>query len=283
MLSPCIARRLSDISIGRLHTSGNECSSKDTGFCILMYHMIRPSATREEERFACSPKRFAAHMKFIQTRGFNMLGLGDILRYLGTNRPLPPRTVVITLDDGFRDNYEHAFSILQRYNVPATIFLASSFIDRTNTWMEDCGYPRREMLTWYQVRDMAANGIEFGGHTVSHSRLNELSENETRREIEDGKKQIEDQLGYPIQCFAYPYGLYNDRTPVIVHEAGYSLACSIHSGFNNPARDLYLLKRIEIYGTDPVWKLAQKLAFGVNNARLSMQLKYFRTRFSGGT
>jgi len=89
---------------------------------------------------------------------------------------------------------------------------------------------------------------------------------------------LEDELGETVEYFAYPYGRYNQEIQRMVEEAGYSLACSTRSGFNNVDADKYALRRIEVQGGDSVWKLKQKLNFGVNDVGVGFLLRYYLGR-----
>jgi peptidoglycan/xylan/chitin deacetylase (PgdA/CDA1 family) len=134
------------------------------------------------------------------------------------------------------------------------------------------------MLKWSQIEEMAAAGVEFGGHTRTHPRLIDLTPDLAGAEIRDGKREIEDRLGRAVRYFAYPHGLLNNEVRNIVEESGFSLACSTRSGFNRRNTDPYVLHRIEVYGTDPLWKLHQKLAFGINDASLAFPAAYYSKR-----
>ena len=195
-------------------------------------------------------------------------------------KTLPKNTIVITLDDGFEDNYTNAFPVLRQYAIPATIFLATGYLEKTNGWMTD---GRRKMLEWNQIIEMASAGINFGAHTVSHPHLPQLNRAEALREMVESKKHIEQRLNQPVHYFAYPYGQLNDETMQLAQQAEFKLACSTRSGFNNLTRNPYRLHRIEVYGDDPVWKLKQKLTFGINDASLTFPLTYYwgraRTRW----
>ena len=217
-------------------------------------------------------------MGFLKSNGFNPVSLSQIEDNFDGRYELPDNPVVVTLDDGFQDNYFNAFPILQNYKIPATIFLATGALGDQNRWMTGPEFTERPMLTWEQVNEMSLSGIEFGAHTVSHPKLCELNNKDALKEIFDSKKQVENALGKPCRYFAYPYGLFSEETPKLVQKAGFRLACSTRSGFNTNKRNPFLLHRIEVYGTDPVWKLRQKITFGSNDASLLFPFTYYKNR-----
>lgn len=247
-------------------------------FTILMYHMICEPETPQEARYACPPERFRQHMQSIRDKGFTPVSLAQAGRAINTGETLPEKAIVITLDDGFEDNYRHAFPIMSEFDIPATIFLATDYLAGENSWMQGDGFPNRAMLNWTQIKEMAKHGIDFGAHTASHPRLATLTKAEVVAELSESKLKIEDQLSTPCEHFAYPYGNFGEKTPGLVKAAGFTLACSTRSGFNNETRDPFVLHRLEVYGTDPVWKLMQKTTFGHNDASLLFPLKYYATQ-----
>jgi peptidoglycan/xylan/chitin deacetylase (PgdA/CDA1 family) len=248
-------------------------------FLILMYHMVSNPATPAETKYACPPKLFEQQMASLRKNGFNPVSLAAIDQHLRAGAFLPDNAVAITLDDGFEDNYQHAFPILSKHRIPATIFLATGHLGATNRWMDKTNFSQRPMLSWEQIKLMDQDGgIDFGAHTVNHPHLPELEMDVARQEIMLSKQAIEQNLGKPCNHFAYPYGQFTTNHRDLVEEAGFSIACSTRSGFNDSQRDPYVLHRIEVYGDDSCWKLKQKMTFGMNDASLLFPLKYYYSR-----
>jgi peptidoglycan/xylan/chitin deacetylase (PgdA/CDA1 family) len=248
-----------------------------TRLVILMYHMVCNPQTEKEARYACPPHRFAQHMKLLAHGPYNVIGMDQVQNFCAGKRSLPENSVVITFDDGFRDNYEQGLPILQQHKFPATLFLTTGMVSGSNLWMSG-EYPNRPMLNWNQIIEMQKYGVSIGGHTVNHVRLPQLSDDEANREIIDCKTTIEDKLGIPCLFFAYPYGLYDERHAKAISQAGYELACSTRSGFNTPGTDPFKLRRLEIYGTDLRQHLKRKIKFGANDGRLSTEIIYYVRR-----
>lgn len=249
-------------------------------FTILMYHMIREPGNAKEARYACPPPQFKQHMQLLREENFTPISLSQAGAAITSGKAVPDNAVVVTLDDGFMDNYEFAFPIFQQSSIPATIFLTTGHLARYNQWMRSKDYPERPMMNWNQIREMDNHGIDFGAHTVSHPRLTELDYSQAKIEIKNSKNDIEDNLSKPCPHFAYPYGLFRNETKKIVEETGFSLACSTRSGFNNESRDPFILHRIEVYGADSVWKLKQKMTYGMNDASLFFPLTYYSRRIA---
>ena len=255
---------------------------------ILMYHMISEPRSEKERRYACQPARFANHMRFLRKRSFNVVSLEAVGKYLHSKETIPERSVVITFDDGFRNNYENAFPILREFDFPATAFIVSGLVGKTNSWMTAEGYPERHLMGRREIEEMKKNGITIGSHTINHCRLSALGCEGAKNEIESSKKSLEDMLGTAINHFAYPYGDMNQSIVSMVEEAGYHTGCSTRSGFNSERANPFALRRIEVYGTDTLWNFTWKLKFGTNEDTWTLPLKYYWSRvlhrfsFAGG-
>lgn len=247
-------------------------------FTILMYHIISKSKSGQEKRYTCQPKDLYNQIRYLKKNNYNFVNLDTIARHLNNGIQVPEKTIAITLDDGFQDNYDNAFPIFKELSVPATIFLVSGTIGKTNTWMHSRGFPERPMLTWPQILEMQKQGISFGAHTVTHAKLSELDSSEITSELINSKLQIEDHLGVAVKHFAYPYGLFNDIARDLTAKAGYTTACSTRSGFNNLTTDPYALRRIEVYGNDSAAMVLRKVKLGCNDGTLINTIRYYKSR-----
>lgn len=246
-------------------------------FAILMYHQVALPESQAEAKYACPPALFARHMRFLK-RHHPVVSLAAARRHLDGGGELSDNAVVVTFDDGFRNNYTEALPILRRYEIPATLFLAAGLVGETNRWMAGGDFPERAMVTWDEVREMAAAGIEIGGHTLTHPRLTELPLPAVAAEVAGARQVIEAEIEAPVASFAYPYGLFDDRVAEAVVAAGYRCACTTRPGFNRPGIDPMRLRRIEVFGTDAVWRLAQKIRFGCNNSGATRPIRYYWDR-----
>ncbi|MBC7359362.1 MAG: polysaccharide deacetylase family protein, partial [Desulfacinum sp.] len=131
-------------------------------FLVLMYHMVSEPKEPPDARFACPPALFERHMAYLVRRGFRVVSLEEIYGALTGGLSLPDRSVAVTFDDGYADNYENAWPVLERLGIPATVFLVTGAVGRSNHWMEGRGFSRRRMLSWSQVREMSDRGVSFG-------------------------------------------------------------------------------------------------------------------------
>ena len=245
---------------------------------ILMYHMVCETEDAKEKRYCCHPEAFKKQMAYLKRAGYQVIGLDDLINSIMNSTALPQKSIAITFDDGFADNYENAFPVLQECGFPATLFVVSRLVGCSNEWMQKNGFPRRELLGWNALREMSSNGINVGSHTITHPSLTDIKTEFARDEIANSKVELESELGEPVSFFAYPYGLLNEQVEKLVVEAGYIGACSTRSGFNSEHANPFALRRIEVYGDDTVWNFIWKLKFGTNEGTWTLPLKYYWSR-----
>jgi len=207
-----------------------------------------------------SPQSFDRQMGFLAHHGYHVISLDEYIKGKKERKQFSFKTVVITFDDGYEDNYTNAFPILQKYHFPATIFLISEAPETSP-----------DVLNWQQIIDMSKNGISFGSHTRHHAYLPGLTEVQMKDELVGSKKTIEEHLGKTIDYFAYPSGGFNDEAKAMVAQAGYKAALATNRGFDRKNIDLYELNRIHINNWDNDFTLFGKLSGFYNSFREARQ------------
>ncbi|HEX3011777.1 MAG TPA: polysaccharide deacetylase family protein, partial [Syntrophomonadaceae bacterium] len=161
---------------------------------------------------------------------------------------LPAKPIVITFDDGYQDNYTYAWPILRKYRFTATVFVVTNTIGGINKF--DCIKhiePKNKMMNWAQIREMNANGIIIGSHTLDHLHLTHISYAEAKRQIAESKEVLQHGLGKEVQYFCYPYGDVSPSIAKLVQESGYKAATAINPGAAY-RRNPYMLARIRVTG-----------------------------------
>lgn len=208
---------------------------------IIMYHSVAPDAAVANRLLTVSVDAFRRQMRFLKSRHYNVISLESIAILIKDKKRIPPKTIAITFDDGYKDNYTYAFPILQKYNLPATIFIIVNEVDR----------PQGDRLNWLQIKQMQDSGIfSIASHAVGPEPLINLkSEQEIRYEIFESKKILEDRLGRRVNIFSYPEGRLNDKIKQLVINAGYNLAVTTNPGKAFPNDDIFALKRLRISST----------------------------------
>jgi peptidoglycan/xylan/chitin deacetylase (PgdA/CDA1 family) len=209
---------------------------------VLMYHEIAAGST---SRLAVPPGAFAAQLGLLHAQGYRTVTASALAAALaGRGAPLPDRAVVLTFDDGFADFHSAALPLLLRYGFTATVFV-------TTGWISDIGAlaagPRPgPMLSWEQIIEASASGVEIAAHSHRHDQLDQLPERALRRDLAGTKALLEDRLGQPVPGLAYPFGYSSARVRRAVRDAGHDYAYAVGNVLAGPAPDPLALPRVTI-------------------------------------
>lgn len=213
----------------------------ETAVPILTYHKLgpRPRGVRLKGLYV-SEKLFARQLAELCEAGFNTTSTDEAFSAQSSR---PPRTVVLTFDDGFCNVLRHGLPLLAQNKFQAIEFLVADLIGKTNEWEQREGEVSEPLMDVTQVREWLAAGHEIGSHTLTHPHLTQLSTDQGREEISASKKKLEDLFGRPIHHFCYPFGDWNEAVRDLVMAAGYQTACTTVAGVNVPGESPYTLKR----------------------------------------
>ncbi|MCP4649526.1 MAG: polysaccharide deacetylase family protein [PVC group bacterium] len=200
---------------------------------VLMYHSINGNS--QNSRLSVSPESFEKQMSFLKKHNYEILTLSEYVDMLKQKKKPSKRSVVITFDDGFDNNYTMAYPILKKHNIPAVIFIVVN-------WVGNSG-----MMNWSEIKELVdSNLIEIGSHTLAHDELTKMDKEEAFREIQESKQILESKLNKPIKFLCYPCGSFNAGIKEIVEKSDYKGACATHPGAELPLDDAYAIRRIRI-------------------------------------
>ena len=209
---------------------------------ILMYHEIGDGPSS----LYVSVNSFRAQMHYLQANDYKVVTMAQAREMLANNQ-IPPKAVVITFDDGYVSVFNKAWPILQEYGFTATVYVCSSFPGLYN------------YLTWDNIKVLHAGGIEIGSHSHTHPALTAVSGTALTQEIVGSKQILEQKLGTKITSFCYPTGAYNEQTPIIIKNAGYTSAVTVKFGKATPKDNLYLLPRIRVFKADKLTSFSRNI------------------------
>ena len=285
---------------------------------VLNYHRVTdphdPCCDTFKPNISATPEMFDRQLAYLK-KSFNVVTASDVAACAAGTCTLPPRSALVTFDDGYADNYTVAYPMLKKHGLGALIFITTDFVGKskpsfwdvaayafTHTqktsavlpltgethWSDDAekqaemtrwietlktvpeedkqryagqlpaalGVDMEEsnfsrvFMTWDQAREMAANGIEFGSHTLTHPIMTRIPVEQAKHELVESKRLIEQELGKPVDTFAYPNGGradFNAEIIAVAREAGYKLAFTLLPGsnfFRQLRADPYTIRRV---------------------------------------
>jgi peptidoglycan/xylan/chitin deacetylase (PgdA/CDA1 family) len=219
---------------------------------ILMYHYISvppPEADEIRLDLSVTPAQFEAQLAYLRQAGYETISMRQLTYALSQQAPLPPKPIIITFDDGYRDNYENAFPLLRKYGYTGVFFIFNHPIDTGNA----------DYLTWEMVIEMHKAGMEFGSHSYRHWNLWGRDVDFLVYEIVGSKEAIEQRIGEPVRFFAYPFGYYDDLTIRVLESAHFWSAVTTELGIEQSFDNRFEMPRIRMHGYDTVDDLAKKL------------------------
>src|SRR5436853_3839079 len=188
-----------------------------------------------------TPAAFEAEMKELKDHGITVISMQDLLAWKRGEKNIPPRSAVVTFDDGWKSQYEVAWPIMKKYGYPFTMFIYTEGV-------RGGSLGGGEAITWEQLADMRDNGVDIEGHTATHQ---DLREGHTIALITDGKRSrtkvtgpqyeqwmqnevvgskqlLEQRLGIKVNCFAVPFGNYNEHVKEIARNSGYEAMFTVY-------------------------------------------------------
>lgn len=218
---------------------------------IITYHSIDDSGSV----ISTSPAVFQRQIATLGNAGYHAFTLRELVSRIEQDVPIPARSVVLTFDDGFKNFYTEAFPVLDAYRFAATVFLVTDHCGSYNDWPGNpADFPRTELLTWKEIRELSTEGVEFGSHTRTHPDLVSFSISATEDEIAGSKAALDDALGIETASFAYPFGRKNELTKRIA-ATNFKSAVSTVLGKVTSHSDLYALERVDAYYLSNPWIL----------------------------
>ncbi|MHC6181359.1 polysaccharide deacetylase family protein [Clostridium sp. JNZ X4-2] len=212
--------------------TGGDLKYNSKSIPILYYHSIDYEKGNE---LRVPKEKFREEMQYLKENGYTTLTMNEFYDFLVYNKPVPNKSVVITFDDGYKDNYENAFPILKEFGFKATIFIITSTIDN-----------EKGFLTSSQLKEMQDYGIDIESHTVNHDKLDKLTYDKQLETLKNSKDFLEKLLHKKVNYIAYPYGEWNQDTVRATKAAGYNLAFTTVAGWAHKDEGLYALDRVYI-------------------------------------
>ncbi|PWI42323.1 polysaccharide deacetylase family protein [Streptomyces sp. ICBB 8177] len=233
-----------------------------------MYHAVSDDPARAALGLSVTPAAFAEQMDVLAARGRTPLSTRELAYRWRLDRPLPARPVLITFDDGYEGVHRHALPVLRGHGFAATLFVTTGWL-RGRGLPDLAGSAPDRTLGWDQVRELAAAGVEIGGHSHSHPQLDQLGDEALWFEVLRCKEILAEELGAPPVSFAYPYGYSSRRVRRTVRGA-YAISLAVGNDLARRRQGPYALRRVTVRrGTDTeeFERLLEGRAIGRNFAK----------------
>ncbi|MFY9581134.1 MAG: polysaccharide deacetylase family protein [Gaiellaceae bacterium] len=222
---------------------------------VLMYHKVNDLP---ENPLTMPVSVFDEQMDQVRKLGYVVVDLDAVLDHYVRDRPLPPKAVLITFDDGYHDNLDNAATVLKKYGYPAVLFVPIGYLDDRQPLPHEERLAAQGILNrtidWDELVDLERAGIRIESHGISHRPLADLELDEAAREIALSKLRLEERLGRPVRAFSYVKGSEAHYKAVhlsLVRQAGYDVAFTAVSGSNSPTTDPLQLRRYNIEPYSP--------------------------------
>lgn len=204
---------------------------------ILKYHRVGPF--KDDHVPTVSAEAFERQLAFLARHRYRVISLDELMGFLAQGERMPRRGVVITFDDGYEETYTVAWPLLQRFGFPATVFVTPG----------EVGLPG--FITWDQVVDMSRDAVTIGSHTMHHSYVPLMKEDQLIEELVDSKRLLEERIGQTVGYLSYPVGGFTPQAQALAKQAGYRAACTTNRAAARTASiDRYALRRIKVTERD---------------------------------
>jgi len=200
------------------------------GVLILEYHKV----SNDDDVYSVPEREMAAQLDYLKAEGYTTISMRDFARARKGRVELPEKPIVLTFDDGYKNNYTKLYPLLLARDMKATIYVAVNRLGLD------------EYMTWENLREMEAHGIEIGSHTANHLPLTELSKDKQFEELRASKLLIEWNGLKTVYAFSYPNGKYDGGIIQMLKEDGYLTAVTGDAGYNTFKTDPYRLHRLNI-------------------------------------
>lgn len=204
---------------------------------ILMYHRLaelEPGAAEAQRTWTVHPDDFAEQMRYLAREGYHSIAPSALYAYWTDQTPLPPRPVMITMDDGYADLHSVAMPVYQETGLRPVLFIFPKVL----------GYGL--YIDWDHLQELVDQGCIIGSHSYDHDNLRELDDENLRYQIVDSREILEERLGTTVDSFCYPYGSYDQRTLDLLAGEGYQTGFTLNPTHYQRAESPLLLSRLRV-------------------------------------
>ncbi|MFL0251982.1 polysaccharide deacetylase family protein [Clostridium neuense] len=201
---------------------------------VLMYHSI-PDAS-SGNIMEVSKGQFEEEMKYLKDNGYHTLSADEFYDFIVKDKPVLKKSVLITFDDGYENQYKNAYPVLKKYKFNAVMFIITDYLDKGTLYLKS-----------NELKTMSDNGISIESHTTNHAKLDKLSYKDQFKTLRDSQNKLEGICNKAVRFIAYPYGYFNKDTVEASQKSGYIMAFTTSGKWANINKGVYAVNRIYIF------------------------------------
>lgn len=228
------SKEISSLKIYNGVNSSKAVKYNNESIPVLMYHSI---SNENDNNLMKVPKdQFSSQMKYLKDNGYYTLSANEFYNFIVNDVPVPKKSVLITFDDGYQNQYDNAYPILKKYKFHATMFIITNYLDKGTLYLKS-----------NELKEMSDNGIDIESHTLNHAKLDKLSYSDQLANLKDSKDKLENICGKAVRFIAYPYGYFNINTVKACQKADYLMGFTTSGKWANTEKGVYAVNRIYVF------------------------------------
>ncbi len=228
---------------------------------VLMYHKIPDAEIQTEHKIFVTKDRFEKHLQFFKSQGFKTITFNELSLFRSgeiSMSQFPKKPLILTFDDGYKDNLENASPLLKKYNMKAQIFLLAESQISSNQWDHSDTEPTHEIVSGPDRQKWLNSAFEIGSHGFSHQRITLMNSEEASNELAESKKSLEKEFNQKVKVFAFTYGDTNLQASQMAQVAGYEYAVNTDQGGLHIEENPFQIFRVNIFPNETFLSLLKK-------------------------
>ncbi|MBC7419765.1 MAG: polysaccharide deacetylase family protein [Bdellovibrio sp.] len=247
--------------IMRLYESAFFLRNHPAWIPTLMYHKIPSVEIESQHRIFVTKENFEKHLKFFKIRGFTSLTFSELAKFRRGEKDFslfPKKPLILTFDDGYRDNLENASPLLKKYGFRSQLFLLANSAIKDNQWDINSDEPAHEIISATERQQWLTSAFEIGSHGFSHKKITEMTDDEAFHELKASKDSLEKEFAITINTYAFTYGITSPKASAFAFDAGYDYAVNTDTGGLKLEEAPYQIFRVNMFPEESLFSLWKK-------------------------
>lgn len=228
---------------------------------ILMYHKVPNQEIKSQHQIFVTAENFKKHLQFYKSRGLTTVTFNELKEFKSGKKDFksfPKKPLILTFDDGYRDNLENASPLLFQFGFKAQLFLLADPKVNSNYWDHSASEPSHDIVSGADRSQWKSSAFEIGSHGFSHQKITEMTESEARQELKLSKQSLESEFNAQVSVYAFTYGDTNTDCARLAEEEGYDYAVNTDTGGLLLEENPYQIFRVNIFPNETKLSLFKK-------------------------